>query len=243
MGIALSPNAYCGIKGIPLAGTSRCIGISIEHELRTDFIVREMLLFYIPRARRPCWSPGGGIHRPSSSLELKGYNEPTDMLSVGVQLPEKFRRWRLSEQVIEAVAVERVALAGGSFETVAVDNRDLTLLEADQAGALKLARGLGDASASDAEHRRQELVRHWDDIRGMPCPRHQEPAGATLLDRVETIARGSLCAEVEEHIGEAQKHFADLCTLVECVQAPSGVHPQRGTRDLTDNILRRDLGA
>src|SRR4051812_32359725 len=76
IGIALSPNAYCGIKGIPLAGASRCIGISIEHELRTDFIVREMLLFYIPRARRPCWLPGGGIHRPSSSLELKGYNEP-----------------------------------------------------------------------------------------------------------------------------------------------------------------------
>src|SRR3954452_20770775 len=133
MGIALSPNAYCGIKGIPLAGTSRCIGISIEHELRSEFIVREMLLFYIPRARRPCWLPGGGIHRPSSSLELKGYNEPTDMLSVGVQLPEKFRRCRMSEQVIEAVAV---------------DNRDLTLLEADQAGALKLARSLGDAGAS-----------------------------------------------------------------------------------------------
>ena len=118
-------------KGIPLAGTSRRIGISIEHELRTDFTFREMLLFYIPRARRPCWLPGGGIHRPSSSLELKGYNEPTDMLSVGVQLPEKFRRWRLSEQVIEAVAVERVALAGGPFETVTVDNRDLALLEAD----------------------------------------------------------------------------------------------------------------
>ena len=53
------------------------------------------------------------------------------MLSVGVQRPEKFRRWRLSEQVIEAVAVERVALASGPFETVAVDNRDLALLEAD----------------------------------------------------------------------------------------------------------------
>src|SRR4051795_10598835 len=117
--------------------------------------------------------------------------------------PEKFRRWRLSEQVIEAVAVEGVAFAGGRFETVAVDNRDLALLEADQAGALKFARSLGDAGASDAEHRRQKLVRHGDDIRGMPCPRHQEPAGATLLDRVETITRGSLCAEVEECIGEA----------------------------------------
>src|SRR3954464_2304512 len=102
------------VKGIPPIGASRRVCISIEHELITNFIVREMLLFYIPRARRPCWLPGGGIHRPSSSLELKGYTEPTDMLSVGVQLPEKFRRWRLSEQVIETVAVERVALAGGS---------------------------------------------------------------------------------------------------------------------------------
>ena len=116
------------------------------------------------------------------------------MLSASVQLPKKFRRWRLSEQVIEAVAVERVALAGGPLETVAVDDRDLALLEADQAGALKLARGLGDTGASDAEHRRQELMRHWDDIRGMPCPRHQEPAGTTLLYRVETIARRGLCA-------------------------------------------------
>ena len=53
------------------------------------------------------------------------------MLSVGVQLPEKFRRWRLSEQVIEAVAVERVALQAAPSRLSWLIIVHLALLEAD----------------------------------------------------------------------------------------------------------------
>src|SRR3954454_8034437 len=103
--------------------------------------------------------------------------------------PKIFAGGDLSEQAIETVAIEHIALAGGAFEAVAIGDRDFALLEANQAGALELPRSFGDAGASDAEHRRQELVRHRNDVRGMSRPRHQEPAGTTLLNRVETIAR------------------------------------------------------
>ena len=50
------------------------------------------------------------------------------------------RATRLSEQADEPIVIDAVALAGSRFEAVAVDNRKLAVVIANQAGTLELQR-------------------------------------------------------------------------------------------------------
>ena len=53
----------------------------------------------------------------------------------------------LSEQADEPIVIDAVALAGIRFKAVAVDNRKLAVVIANQAGALKLSSDISNPSA------------------------------------------------------------------------------------------------
>jgi hypothetical protein len=67
--------------------------------------------------------------------------------------------------------------------------------------------------------------------------RHEQPPGASLLDRVEPIASRGLRAEVQDGFGEAQHNPADGLALIKRSLAESGTHAQRGAGNLDDYLL------
>src|ERR1700732_892150 len=140
-------------------------------------------------------------------------------------LPAFFLRRRsdwASEPLLEPSVVDAVALASGRFEAGVIDNRDLTAMVADQPGALQLSRNRRDSGAAHAEHRRQEFMRYRHDVRLDAVARHQQPARATLLHRMDPVAGGGLRAHVQNSCGEAQQHAAHGGALVKCRLAQSG---------------------
>jgi hypothetical protein len=72
-------------------------------------------------------------------------------------------------------------------------------------------------------------MRHRHDIVLQPVMRHQQPTGASLLDRVEPIARGGLCAEIEQRVVEPHQDGADSGALIEGCLTFGGVHSQCAT--------------
>ena len=53
----------------------------------------------------------------------------------------------MSQQADEPIVIDAIALAGIRFEAVAVDNRKLAVVIANQAGALELSSDIGNPSA------------------------------------------------------------------------------------------------
>src|SRR5437762_7669022 len=111
--------------------------------------------------------------------------------------------------------IDAVAFAGGRLEAVAISDRDLAVMVADQSRALQLASSHGHPCAPHSEHRGEELVRHRHDIQLNAVVRHEQPTSESLLDRVQPIAGRSLGAEVHESGGEAKHSHAYGRALVE----------------------------
>ena len=86
-------------------------------------------------------------------------------------------------------------------------------------------------------------MREGDFIRLNAVDRHEQPPGASLLDRVEPIAGRGLRAEVQDGFGEAQHDPADGLALIECSLAESDTHAQCGAGNLHNNLLRGGLAA
>jgi hypothetical protein len=78
---------------------------------------------------------------------------------------------------------------------------------------------------------------HRHDVVLQPVTRHQQPTGASLLNRVDPIARDGLCAEIEQGFDEPHHHGTDSRALIEGCLAFGGVHPQRTTRNLDKSLL------
>ena len=146
---------------------------------------------------------------------------------------------RASRNTQEEVVVDPVALACGRFETFAIDDRQAAVVVSNEPGALQLAGGFGHAGAPDAQHRGEKLMGHWHDIVLQPVMRHQQPTRASLLDRVEPIARRGLRAEIEQSVDEPHHDGADSRALIEGCLAFGGVHPQRATGNLHKSLLAR----
>jgi hypothetical protein len=139
--------------------------------------------------------------------------------------------------------IDAVALAGIRFEAVAIDDRKLAVMIANQAGALELSGDAGDPGAPYAKHRGEELVREGHPIRLDAIESHEQPPGAPLLDRVEPIARRGLRAEVQYGFGEAQQNPADGFALIKCRLAESGTQAQCGAGNLHNDLLGGGLAA
>jgi hypothetical protein len=73
--------------------------------------------------------------------------------------------------------------------------------------------------------------------------RHEQPPGASLLDRVEPIASCGLRAEVQNGFSEAQHDPTDGLALIKCSLAESGTHAQCGAGNLHNNLLGGGLAA
>jgi hypothetical protein len=59
---------------------------------------------------------------------------------------------RSSEQPVKSIVIDAVALAGGRFEAVAIDDREQAAMVADQARALELSGGIGDPGTPHTKH-------------------------------------------------------------------------------------------
>src|SRR5216684_235878 len=73
------------------------------------------------------------------------FNLNFDMVPVGTR--------PVSEQAHQPLVVDLIALAGGRFEAVVVDDGDLAAVIADEPRALQLSGGFGDPGAAHAKHR------------------------------------------------------------------------------------------
>ena len=147
------------------------------------------------------------------------------------------------KQTHQPVVVDAEALAGRRFEALAIDDREFPVMVANEPRALKLAGGFGDPGAPHAEHRRQELVRHRQNVALQPVTRHEQPTGATLLDGVKAVASGGLSTQVEESLDEGQHDSANRGTLIEGRLAFGHLHPQRGAGNLDNDLLGGQLAA
>ena len=61
-------------------------------------------------------------------------------------------------QALYFLSDDAVALAGGRFETLVVENPDFALRVRDQTGGLEYAQGYGDSGPARTQHHRQELM-------------------------------------------------------------------------------------
>jgi hypothetical protein len=59
---------------------------------------------------------------------------------------------RSSEQPVKSIVIDAVALAGGRFEAVAIDDREQAAMVADQARALELSGGIGNPGTPHTKH-------------------------------------------------------------------------------------------
>ena len=85
-----------------------------------------------------------------------------------------------------------VTLATALFQNLPVDDLDVAALVADRALILQTAGDETDGFTLDAQHMRDELVRHLQFIRPRAVMRHQHPAAEPLFGGVQAIADGGL---------------------------------------------------
>ena len=78
-------------------------------------------------------------------------NEKRELLQAIESALPKWGPWS-SEQLVKPIVIDAVALAGGLFEAVAIDDREQAPMVADQARALEIAGGIGDPGAPHTKH-------------------------------------------------------------------------------------------
>lgn len=71
--------------------------------------------------------------------------------------------------------------------------------------------------------------------------RHQQPAGAALLDRMETVAGCRLGAKIQEGIGGPQHDLTNARALLEHGFARRDIYPERAAGKLPNDVLSRYL--
>lgn len=106
---------------------------------------------------------------------------------------------------IDAAAEAAIALAGGAFEAVAVDDGDAAAAVGDPAGVLEGAGGGGNAGAADAEDGRQMLVGDGEGVAVHAVVHLEEPVDDALADLVGGVAGGELHAGEGDGVGMAQE--------------------------------------
>ena len=115
--------------------------------------------------------------------------------------------------------IDAVALASIRLEAVAINNRELAVVIANQAGALELSGDSGDPGTAHAKHGGEEFLRERHRIRLNAVESHEQPPRAPLLDRMEPIASRGLRGEVKKRFDEAQRNPANGLALIKCCLA------------------------
>ena len=118
----------------------------------------------------------------SRQARLKLARTRADVLPAGSPLCialNRGQRWR--QECIEPRSHNRVALAGGLFETGAIDDLNLSPTIADETGRLQRLRGQCHRFAISPQHVRQELVRIWQRFAFRPIVHHEEPSAHALF--------------------------------------------------------------
>jgi len=139
--------------------------------------------------------------------------------------------------------INRVALASGRFQALMIDDGDPTVAIVDKSSALEFSRDRGDPGPPSAKHRGQELMGQRHGVRLNAIAGHQQPACAALFDRMKSITRRGLRAEIEKGVDKLVHDGAKGRALFESCLAERGIHPQRASRDLHDDMLGRRPGA
>jgi len=119
----------------------------------------------------------------------------------------------------------------------------MAAMVADKPGVLKPASRDGDPGAPDAEKQREELVGDRHGVRANTVTRIQQPACATLFDRMQAIAGGCLRCHRVGGIDEAQHVVAQRLPAIELGFQKLGAYSQRVSGHLYDDLLGQDFGA
>src|SRR5256885_10688633 len=87
----------------------------------------------------------------------------------------------LRAEAFELRANERVALARGGFETLAIEHRHMSVPIRNESRVLERARDGGDRRPACPEHDGEKFVAQLKILPVHPVLRHQQPARAALL--------------------------------------------------------------
>jgi hypothetical protein len=117
------------------------------------------------------------------------------------------------EESVEIVAGDSVAFARGGLQALAVEDSHLAAAVRDGARALERLGGDGHGRAPDAEQPGELVVGECKLAGADAVVRHQEPARAALLERVEAVARHRLRDLVEEVLRVAEEHVTERPAL------------------------------
>lgn len=139
--------------------------------------------------------------------------------------------------------INPVALARDGSQSIMIDDGNPTVAVIDQPSPPEPSGNAGNPRSPGTEHRCQELMGHGHNVGLSAIRGHQQPTGATLFDRVQSIARRCLRTEVEERIDEPVDNCAKGRTLLESLFARGAAHSQCGPWDLDDDVLSGDCGA
>src|SRR5713226_1483998 len=94
--------------------------------------------------------------------------------------------------MIETFCHDPIALTGGLFETVPINNGDLAALVTDQPCVLKGASSHRDGSAWSAHHEGNDFLGKVNSVSFHPVVGYQKPAAESLFRSVKAITNGRL---------------------------------------------------
>ena len=95
-------------------------------------------------------------------------------------------------QALYFLSDDAVALAGGRFETLVVENPDYAPAVLDQTGGLEYAQGYGDSGPARTQHHRQELMAERNVVVIDAIARHEEPPREPLLNFVRRVLHAAV---------------------------------------------------
>src|SRR5947209_2025631 len=144
----------------------------------------------------------------------------------------------MSQQPVELFLADQVAFAGAPFEAGSVEDRHASATVFDKFPALQFTRNLGHAGAPDTKHHSQKFLGEQKLIRVHTIARHQEPAAAPLLNRMEMSACGRLCHLIEESM-RVMQHDSPRSAAFKFGGEYLGAEPQSLTRHLNICTGRR----
>src|SRR3984957_8684159 len=142
-----------------------------------------------------------------------------------------------------ACADQLIAFAGCRYEARPIEERDLPPTARNQAGALQLAGGIGDAWPLDPQHFGEQGLTDWQYVIVNAITHHQQPARQPLLEAVRAVARHRHQDLFEKGLGVGVHETVERRHRLDGAGERRARHPCRGPGDLNEKPYGGGRGA
>src|ERR1700730_357620 len=120
-----------------------------------------------------------------------------------------------SEQAIVFLSHDCVTLASTFFQSLAVENLNVTTHVADQPFLLQILSSVRHAFAAYAQHVRDEFLSHLQLVGMGAVAGHQQPAAESLFYWVQAVANGGLRDLRDQGLGVAEQQLLKITATTE----------------------------